>query len=275
MPSRWVRLDVCWEDADWLDALDGTAAGCWPRVMCLVKRDGVRGACKRPSLAVVARRWRVPIEAVQALEEAAIAAGALERTDDEWRITTWDDIQPSDATAAERMRRHRKERSRLSPLRRNTVTDPEHRDNPVTLSRATETETERVQKDADASSSKVDTAASVQEVFEHWVAVTGRDAARTQLTPTRRDKIKARLKESSVADLKRAIDGVMKSEHHRSKAEYTDLTSCFRSAERVENHIARANGSGGRTNGTGRVTPQQYDYSEANKGTPQFKGFTP
>lgn len=129
MARRWIRLDVTWEDSAWLDALSGEAAGCWPRLLCSVKRDGVGGRCKRPTPAVIARRWRVSVEAVEALEHAAIEDGALRIEDGDWIVCAWADYQERDPNAAERMRRYRAEKSSHSPLRRNRRNKPEQ---PVT-----------------------------------------------------------------------------------------------------------------------------------------------
>ena len=101
---RWIRLDVGWEDSEWLDALDGAAAGCWPRLLCWVKREGVGGRCKRPSPGVLARRWRVTRDIVTCLEDAAIEDEALVIEGDEWIVTNWDEYQNVDATATERQR---------------------------------------------------------------------------------------------------------------------------------------------------------------------------
>ena len=115
--KRWIRLDVSWEDSEWLDALDGTAAGCWPRMLCLVKRDGVRGRVKRPAFSVLARRWRVPVEAIAALEDAAIADRALAIEDGDWVVLNWPEYNDYDKTGADRQRRYRETKHRLSPLR--------------------------------------------------------------------------------------------------------------------------------------------------------------
>lgn len=141
-PRRWIRLDVDWEDSPWLDALDGIAAGYWPRILCLMKRSGVGGAMRSPDLGVLARRWRVPIEALAALVAAAEADGALVATETGWAIPKWDDYQKPDLTAADRMKRYRKDKSRLSPLRRNTVTDRNVTPGDDVTRRVTETLTE-------------------------------------------------------------------------------------------------------------------------------------
>lgn len=80
----------------------------------------------------------------------------------------------------------------------------------------------------------------VSIVFDYWVLKTGRDPARTKLTNEREAKIKARLKRFNAGELKAAIDGLMLSEFHTSKPEYTDLISCFGNETKVESHIARA-----------------------------------
>ncbi len=128
-PGRWLRLDVTWEESAWLDALPGEAAGCWPRVLCVVKRDGVMGRCKAPSTEVLARKWRVSERAITALLDAAAQDGALKILDGEWVVTNWAVYQEVDRTRNERQRKHREH---------NAVTP---RDTGVTR-RATETLTE-------------------------------------------------------------------------------------------------------------------------------------
>ena len=85
----------------------------------------------------------------------------------------------------------------------------------------------------------------VRLVFEHWVTATRRDAGRTKLTNERRAKIAARLRSYSAAELCTAVDGVMLSDFHRAKPEYTDLVSCFGNDTKVETHIERAKKSPG------------------------------
>lgn len=112
---RWIRLDAAWEDSPWLDELDGTAAGCWPRILCHVKRDGVRGRAKRIPTAVAARKWRVPVAAVEALENAAVADGALRIDDGDWVIHNWDTYQQTDTRRKHRQRKQRHKGPRRTP----------------------------------------------------------------------------------------------------------------------------------------------------------------
>ena len=109
--SRWIRLDVSWDESDWLFDLSGAAAGCWPRLLCMIKRDGVRGQCKAPSLRVLASKWRVAVTEVEELIDAAVDDGALEVTeDDEWIVTGWEEHQ-GDPAGKDRTRRHREKKA--------------------------------------------------------------------------------------------------------------------------------------------------------------------
>lgn len=239
-PRRWIRLDAGWSDTEWLAVLEPAARLAWVELLTYVKTDGMAGTVKAVAPAVFGRKYAIPAAAVQAMLDAAQADGALEVGDASWTVVKWAEYQYVDPTAKDRMRKHRAEKSSLSPLRRNkrNVTAVTDRSGVTRHATVTETITE---EDANASSSELATPdPDVREVFEYWVTKTGRNPTRTKLTPGRRDRIRTRLKEFSAVDLKRAIDGVMASEHHRSQTDYTDLTSCFRSTERVENHIARA-----------------------------------
>lgn len=137
MGRRWIRLDVEWEESAWLDGLPGQSAGCWPRLLCWVKLRGKKGRCKAPDHSVLARRWRVPRQAVDELIEAALKDEAIEIEGDELVVTNWPEYQEVDATAAARKRRQRarerakkeKRKSRRSHegvtgVTRDTVTRP-------------------------------------------------------------------------------------------------------------------------------------------------------
>lgn len=110
---RWIRLEVTWEESEWLENLDGPTRACWPRLLCIVKRDGVRGRCRRPSTRKLAERWGVTPRDVEALEAAAIADEALDIKDGCWVVLNWSKYQEPDPTAAERKRRQR-ERERIA-----------------------------------------------------------------------------------------------------------------------------------------------------------------
>lgn len=111
--GRWLRLDIRWQDSEWLDALDGHAANCWPPFLCYVKRNGVGGRCKMTGVAVLARHWRVARGDVEALVAAALAHGALVVEGDEWVVTGWAKYQPIDVTSAARQAKRREKIRRL------------------------------------------------------------------------------------------------------------------------------------------------------------------
>jgi uncharacterized phage protein (TIGR02220 family) len=76
----------------------------------------------------------------------------------------------------------------------------------------------------------------------------GKSPARSKLTPKRKAKIEARLKEGySVADLKAAIDGCKRSAWHMGENDrgqpYNGVQTIFRDGETVEGHIERAAGN--------------------------------
>ena len=104
---RWIRLDADWDESEWIDGLDGAVAGLWPRLLCWVKIRGTGGRCRRPSRSVLARRWRVPVEHVAALETAAIEDGAIHIDDGDIVVENWAKYQEPDTTAAARKRRQR------------------------------------------------------------------------------------------------------------------------------------------------------------------------
>jgi DNA-binding transcriptional ArsR family regulator len=77
---------------------------------------------------------------------------------------------------------------------------------------------------------------AVGEVFSHWQGVFGK--YRSRLSPQRRKKIEARLKEGfSVDQLKRAVDGCAGSDFHRDNG-HVDLTLICRSEEKLEFFLA-------------------------------------
>jgi hypothetical protein len=95
--ARWpsIQLYVGWEDQLWLMDLNGTAAGCWPRLLCYVKTSGVGGRCRARPASLFVRRWRVPIEDVQSLIDAAIASGNLLLDGDgDWAVADWQQYSP-------------------------------------------------------------------------------------------------------------------------------------------------------------------------------------
>jgi hypothetical protein len=114
---RWIRLDVTWEESDWLQDLDRATAACWPRLLCMVKRDGVRGECRRPSTRRLMTLWDISAAQIASLEAAAQNDGALAIEDGQWRVLNWDKYQEIDPTNSERQRRWRERQQSAERLR--------------------------------------------------------------------------------------------------------------------------------------------------------------
>ena len=77
----------------------------------------------------------------------------------------------------------------------------------------------------------------VEMIFSYWSSVMGKTGS-TRLTEKRKAKIKQRLKNYTVDDIKKAIDGCSKSSHHmggnNSGTVYDDLTLICRSDDDLE-----------------------------------------
>lgn len=87
---------------------------------------------------------------------------------------------------------------------------------------------------------------AARSVFDYWAHARHRalglngEGPRQVATPRRMSRIRARLKEGyAVAQLKRAIDGVLASEYHL-KGGYTDIELICRDQAHVERYMAMA-----------------------------------
>lgn len=119
---RWLRLDVSWSQSEWLATVEPLARLAWVELLCYVKVHGTRGTSKAISPVVASRMWGVGEASVRAMLEAAERHGALD-CQEGWTVTKWGEYQKPDATTTERSRRYRESKSRLSPSRRDAVTD--------------------------------------------------------------------------------------------------------------------------------------------------------
>ena len=103
----------------------------------------------------------------------------------------------------------------------------------------TEREGEREQRRGEERESKAENSVSVDviSIFDYWSSVMGKTSS-TRLTDKRKAKIKQRLKNYTVDDIKKAIDGCSKSSHHMggndSGTVYDDLTLICRSDDDLE-----------------------------------------
>lgn len=85
---------------------------------------------------------------------------------------------------------------------------------------------------------KSNTEVEIRTIYDYWVATTNRDSERTRLTDKRRTVVRARLKDFSVDDCKRALDGVAK-DPWEGRRDHNDLTIVFR-PENFEKFLALA-----------------------------------
>jgi hypothetical protein len=99
--------------------------------------------------------------------------------------------------------------------------------------------------DTDTNKNKDTSSSSTVEVFEHWKKVFGK--GRCVLDPKRTKFIRSALKNFSVEELKRCIDGYRKSEWHAGKNDtgktYDEISLFLRDAEHIERGIGMSGGS--------------------------------
>jgi hypothetical protein len=110
---RWIRLDIGWDDSEWVAELSPLAQLAWIKLLCHAKRDGIAGTCKALVPKVAARRWGVPLDAIQEMLDAGRREGAIHQDNGDWSLTAWDRYQVDNSNAA-RQRRWR-ERQRNAP----------------------------------------------------------------------------------------------------------------------------------------------------------------
>lgn len=105
---RWIRLDVAFDDCEWLSDLEPAVQLAWIKLLCHMKRDGVKGKCKALPLRIAAKKWGVTAADVDALLTAGIAGDAIAVDGETWEVIGWSKYQAdSDETAKERMQRKR------------------------------------------------------------------------------------------------------------------------------------------------------------------------
>lgn len=148
---RWIRLDSCFDDG-WLFSLSPGSQLAWVKLLCTVKRDGVKGRMKALNPVVSARRWGIGEEDIAKMFHAGVEDGAIEIVNGEWVITNWAKFQETDYTATERQRRRREKQAVTGVTGSNgshgvtTVTNRDH-----CHATETETETERLVTTSDTS----------------------------------------------------------------------------------------------------------------------------
>ena len=111
--GRWIRLEVAWDDSDWVSDLEPAAQLAWIKLLCWTKAKGVDGSVKVMAPRNAAKKWDVPPQAVSQMLEAAKDDGAIVEAEGRWYVANWRAYQPADATATERKRKQR-ERERVN-----------------------------------------------------------------------------------------------------------------------------------------------------------------
>jgi hypothetical protein len=121
--SRWIRLDVGFDDTEWVFSLSAESQLAWVKLLCYSKRDGIGGRVKAMSYAVAAKRWGVGAENVEKMIHAAKLDGAITENDGDWVVAGWDHYQQPDNTNSERQKRYRERQAQTSEVSAETVTD--------------------------------------------------------------------------------------------------------------------------------------------------------
>lgn len=109
MGRRWIRLDVGWDDSDWLAALKPEEQLAWIKLLCYTKLAGHGGRVDALGTFAAGKKWGVAPRAVATMLDAAKRDAALHVEGDEWVIVNWSTYQQPDLTAAERKRRQRRD----------------------------------------------------------------------------------------------------------------------------------------------------------------------
>lgn len=105
--SRYILLDVCWDESRFAFSLSEGSQLAWIKLICQVRRDCLQnsgGRAKRLDPLVASRKWGVGEESVVKMEAAAVEAGELVIEHGDWIVQDWARFQGKDA---ERKRRQR------------------------------------------------------------------------------------------------------------------------------------------------------------------------
>lgn len=108
----------------------------------------------------------------------------------------------------------------------------------------------------------------LQQVFEYWFQA-ARKGANTRFTDGRKTRVRQRLRNYSVEDIKAAIRGCMASEHHSGvndrNASYNDLELICRSDTHLEKFRDMGANAGASNEGTGEIARLKREYQAAMK----------
>lgn len=234
---RWFRMHADAVDDDKLKLLAFEDRWHFVAIMCL-KAQGVLDDSQHLDRRVAAKLGLTQRDA----DEVRNRLMDIDLVDDNWQPINWDKRQYVSDNSTERVRRYR-QKQQLERLGNVSGTSPETE---------TETETQRESDDSHGGETPPD---PVRSVFDYWVYVMGKDPNRTKLSPDRRRKIQSRLKEYSVDECCRAIDGCASSDFHMGRhsdsrgKQYNGIDLIFRNGEKLEGFRDMAEGAQRATEG--------------------------
>lgn len=108
---KWIRLDIDYDRAEWMDPLPDHVRRLWPHLNCWVKAWGTRGAFARQSPQAMGRELRCDPAEWSLLLDAALARGAIAIDDmGRYQIAEWQEKQEIDMST-QRVQRHRMRQS--------------------------------------------------------------------------------------------------------------------------------------------------------------------
>jgi hypothetical protein len=116
--SIWFRLDVDFDDSDWIVGLSESGQLAWVKFLAYVKREGRKGVIRVISVDRLASKFSMKPLGVKDMLAAAIDDGAIKIVDGQWHVVNWAIYQPMDYTAAKRQSelRERQEKAELDLL---------------------------------------------------------------------------------------------------------------------------------------------------------------
>ena len=134
--AKWARLNVSFDDSEWVDPLSDTGQLAFIKLITYTKREGRKGRVKALSPSVAVSKFRLKdhnaVMHVTEMLRAMMADSALEIVDGFWIVTNWKAYQEPDETAKERQQRWRDGQKEQNVTQHNAVT---LEDNAVTPSR--------------------------------------------------------------------------------------------------------------------------------------------
>jgi phage-related minor tail protein len=119
--SRWIRLDIDWDSSEWLHPLSAGARLAWIELLCHVKRSGIKGRVRIPSLKVLALQWNIPSAEIEEMLDAAADNDSVRFDSESWTITAWATFQNPEATRRQKWRELARTQEESDPVSRDSL----------------------------------------------------------------------------------------------------------------------------------------------------------